>query len=145
MVWVGSRVTSSIAQDHKFWQFFKTKKDKLPTRALWFQFIISSLLIITGTFEQILIYCGILLTISSMVTVFGVFKLRRQNRKNSKSGYRSPLFPIFQIVFICLSLWMITYAVLNKPSETLVGLINVLLGLLTYLWSYKLDNRIKDE
>lgn len=142
MVWVGSRVTSSIANDHRFWSFFKTKENKLPNRALWLQFVISALLILTGTFEQILIYCGILLTISSMVTVFGVFKLRRQNINNSKSGYKSPMFPIFQIVFISLSLWMIIYGILNKPYETLLGFTNIFLGLLTYLWSYKLNNRI---
>lgn len=137
MVWVGSRVTSSIAQDHRFWQYFKAKKNNIPNRALWFQFGISALLIITGTFEQILIYCGILLTISSMVTVAGVFKLRYQNSENQVHGYKSPLFPIFQIVFIILSLWMIVYVFINNPSETLLGFINIFIGLMTYMWSNK--------
>jgi len=141
MVWVGSRVTSSIAQNHRFWYFFKTKEDRLPKKALWFQFIISALLIITGTFEEILIYCGVLLTISSMVTVFGVFKLRYQKHNNSKNAYKSPMFPIFQMIYIGLSLWMIFYAFLNKPTETLFGFTNIFLGLLTYLWSYKLNNK----
>lgn len=141
MVWVGSRVTSSIANDHKFWQYFKTSQKHLPKKALWFQFLISALLIITGTFEQILIYCGILLTVSSVVTVFGVFKLRIQNRSQAQSGYKSPFFPIFQIVFITLSLWMIVYAFINKPTETLIGLGNIFLGLVTYLWSNKLKNK----
>lgn len=137
MVWVGSRVTSSIAQDYRFWQYFKAKKNNIPNRALWFQFGISALLIITGTFEQILIYCGILLTISSMVTVAGVFKLRYQNSENQVHGYKSPLFPIFQIVFIILSLWMIVYVFINNPSETLLGFINIFIGLMTYMWSNK--------
>ncbi len=137
MVWVGSRVTSSIANDYGFWSFFKSEENKIPHRALWFQFAISALLIITGTFEQILIYCGVLLTISSMVTVFGVFKLRNQAGKTSKNGYQSPLFPIFQIIFIGLSLWMVVYAFLNKPLETLLGFSNIFVGLLTYLWSDK--------
>lgn len=141
MVWVGSRVTSSIAQNHRFWYFFKTKEGRLPKKALWFQFIISALLIITGTFEEILIYCGVLLTISSMVTVFGVFKLRYQKHNNSKNAYKSPMFPIFQVIYIGLSLWMIFYAFLNKPTETLFGFTNIFLGLLTYLWSYKLNNK----
>lgn len=141
MIWVGSRVTSSIGKDHRFWYFFKVKENKLPNRALWFQFALSALLIITGTFEQILIYCGVLLTVSSMVTVCGVFKLRRQKLNNSKTGYKSPLFPVFQILYISLSLWMIFYAFLNKPTETLLGFTNIFLGLLTYLWSYKLDKK----
>jgi APA family basic amino acid/polyamine antiporter len=143
MVWVGSRVTSSIANDHHFWSYFKSKENKIPNRALWFQFAISALLILTGTFEQILIYCGVLLTISSLVTVLGVFKLRNQRAKTSKSRYKSPLFPIFQIVFIGLSLWMVIYAFLNKPTETLLGFSNIFVGLLTYLWSDTLNNRKK--
>lgn len=143
MIWVGSRVTSSIANDHRFWQYFKTSQNGIPQKALWFQFLISALLIITGTFEQILIYCGILLTISSMATVFGVFKLRHQNRKHPQSGFQSPLFPFFQVVFIILSLWMIVYAFINKPSETLVGFINILLGFITWLWSNKLSKNFK--
>lgn len=141
MVWVGSRVTSSIAKDHRFWYFFRAKENKLPHRALWFQFVISTLLILTGTFEQILIYCGVLLSISSMVTVFGVFKLRRQNRRNSNSDYKSPLFPVFQIVYIGLSLWIVLYAFLDKPTETLLGFINIFLGLITYFWSTKFNTR----
>ncbi len=135
MVWIGSRVTSSIARDHQFWFFFKQKANELPTRALWFQFVISALMIITGTFDQILIYCGVLLTISSMVTVFGVFKIRLQHLNKSKNAYKSPLFPILQIIYIGLSLWMIFYAFLNKPVETLLGFSNLFLGLITYYMS----------
>lgn len=146
MVWVGSRVTSSIAKDHRFWSFFKSEKNNIPKRALWLQFGISSLLILTGTFEQILIYCGILLTISSVTTVIGVFKLRYQQKNIQTDKFRSPLFPLFQIVFIILSLWMIVYALINSPFEVIVGFGNILIGFLTYWWSNKLNhNHLKLE
>ncbi|WP_236979140.1 APC family permease [Membranihabitans maritimus] len=140
MVWVGSRVTSSIAKDHRFWNYFKVQKNNIPQKALWLQFAISALLITTGTFEQILIYCGILLTISSMTTVLGVFKLRYQRKDTPSDRYKSPLFPFFQIVFIILSLWMIIYAFINSPYEIIVGFLNILLGFITYLLSERLYN-----
>lgn len=140
MVWVGSRVTSSIAKDYPFWKFFRSNKDVIPRRALWLQFAISALLILTGTFEQILIYCGILLTISSMATVIGVFKLRYRYKNIPADNYKSPLFPLFQIVFIILSLWMIAYAFLNSPVEILIGFGNILLGLATYFVSNKMNH-----
>jgi APA family basic amino acid/polyamine antiporter len=143
MVWVGSRVTSAIAKDHPFWNYFKAEKNNIPQKALWLQFAISALLILTGTFEQILIYCGILLTISSMATVIGVFKLRYQYKKTETDSYKSPLFPLFQIVFIILSLWMIVYAFVNSPFEVLVGFGNILLGLVTYLVSKRMNNNLK--
>lgn len=146
MVWVGSRVTSSIANDYRFWRYFKIQKNSIPQRALWLQFAISALLIVTGTFEQILIYCGILLTISAMATVLGVFKLRYQYKKTETDRFKSPLFPLFQIVFITLSLWMIVYAFINNPFETIVGSTNILLGLMTYLWGKKLNkNNLKTK
>ncbi|MGB7396078.1 MAG: APC family permease, partial [Pricia sp.] len=141
MVWVGSRVTSSIAEDYRFWNYFEIQKDNIPRRALWLQFAISTLLILTGTFEQILIYCGILLTISSMATVVGVFKLRYQNKKTQDGRYKSPLFPFFQLIFITLSLWMIVYAFINSTFEIIVGFGNILLGFLTYWLSNQLDSR----
>ncbi|SDE12681.1 amino acid/polyamine/organocation transporter, APC superfamily [Pricia antarctica] len=143
MVWVGSRVTSSIAKDHRFWRYFKPKKNTIPQKALWLQFAISAFLILTGTFEQILIYCGILLTISSMATVLGVFKLRYSYKKTQTHRYKSPLFPLFQIIFIILSLWMIVYAFINSPVEIIVGFGNLLIGFLTYWWSIQLNKNSK--
>ena len=136
MVWVGPRVTLSIAKEHRLWSYFQTQENGIPNRALWLQFGISALLLLTGTFEQIMIYCGILLTASSLMTVLGVFKLRKQNQQIK--GFKSPLFPLFQIVFILLSVWMITYAFINNPFETILGMSNLLIGTGTYFWSKKL-------
>lgn len=136
MVWVGPRVTSSIAKEHRLWSYFQTQENGIPKRALWLQFGISALLLLTGTFEQIMIYCGILLTASSLMTVLGVFKLRKQNQQ--RIGFKSPLFPLFQIVFILLSVWMIVYALINNPLESALGMSNLLIGTGTYFWSKKL-------
>ena len=136
MVWVGPRVTLSIAKEHRLWSYFQTQENGIPKRALWLQFGISALLLLTGTFEQIMIYCGILLTASSLMTVLGVFKLRKQNQQ--RIGFKSPLFPLFQIVFILLSVWMIVYALINNPLETALGMSNLLIGTGTYFWSKKL-------
>jgi len=80
-----------------------------------------------------------------MATVLGVFKLRYQNKKTQTGSYKSPLFPLFQIVFIILSLWMIIYAFMNSPFEILVGFGNILLGLATYLIIIKMNNNLKTK
>lgn len=150
MVWVGPRVTSSIANDHPLWGFFKNNSKGIPVNALWFQGILSALLLITGTFEQIIIYCGILLNISALLTVTGVFKLRlnaRRLKKNNpdadkgEKGYKSPWYPFFQIVFICLCLWIIVFTFINKPVETMLGIGNLLVGLITYYISMLIKKR----
>jgi APA family basic amino acid/polyamine antiporter len=132
MVWIGSRVTASIAAEYKLWHFFRQKENKVPIRALILQGIISAFLIITGTFEQIMVYCGILLTVSSLLVVIGVFVLRYRNKKTVQT-FRAPLFPLFQIIFILASIAMIVFACLTEIKEIMLGLLHVGLGLITYI------------
>lgn len=141
MVWVGPRVTSSMASQHRFWNYFRTKNNEIPKKALWLQFAISFILITTGTFEQIMIYCGVLLTLSTMLVVWAVFILRYKKQYKHTDAYRSPLFPIFQILYLLLSIWMIVYATINHPLETTVGLLNVFIGLVTYFLGKKLQKK----
>ncbi|MAX82329.1 MAG: amino acid permease [Crocinitomicaceae bacterium] len=138
MVWVGARVTSSIAREHRLWHYFQADQDAVPYKALWLQFGISTFLLLTGTFEQIMIYCGILLSLSAMMTVIGVFFLRSQKKFRSEQGYKSPFFPLFQLLFILLSLWMVVFAFIQNTYETLLGMTNIAIGLGTYVWSKKL-------
>src|SRR5690625_5458057 len=104
------------------------KEQNVPYRDLWLQFFLTSILLITGTFEQILIYCGVLLTLSSMMTVAGGIILRVQNEKGSSDAYKSPFFPLFHIIFIILALWMVIYAFVDKPFESIEGLGILFLG-----------------
>lgn len=126
MTWVGPRVTASIAREHYLWRYFAANAKGIPVKSLWLQFAISALLLVTGTFEQIMIYCGILLTLSTLLVVAGVFFLRR--RKQTESGYKSPLFPLFQVLFIGISLWIIVFALIRNPYETFIGLSNLVVG-----------------
>ncbi len=137
MVWVGPRVTASISERHHLWRYFRNNPKGIPVKALWLQFAISSILIITGTFNQIMIYCGILLTFSSLLVVVGVFILRYRNKEKEIEGYKSPLFPFFQILFAIVAAWMIIFAFYNNTYESLIGLINLLIGLITYFISTK--------
>lgn len=130
MVWVGARITSSMATGHAFLSWFQSKTGHVPVRALWLQGTISCLLILTGTFEQILVYCSILITLSSMLVVIGVFRLRSVGSK--ENAFRSPAFPFFQVLYLILTSWVVVFAFSEKPLESLAGLLNVALGIATY-------------
>ncbi|MBB4035345.1 APA family basic amino acid/polyamine antiporter [Dysgonomonas hofstadii] len=138
MVWVGPRVTASIAKEYSLWKYFKDNAKGIPVKALWLQFLISVILILSGTFEQIMIYCGVLLSVSCLLVVIGTFILRVKNKDSLSKGFKSPLFPLFQIFFIVISLWMIGFAFFNNPIECIIGLSNILLGLATYFLSIRL-------
>jgi APA family basic amino acid/polyamine antiporter len=137
MVWVGSRVSRAIGEDYKLWTFLgKTNKNKIPVNALWLQLGITVLLILTGTFEIILIYSGILLQIFVSLSVIGVFILRK--KFDNENAFKSPFFPIPQIVFLIISSWIIIYLSIEQPMEYLIGAGILFLGTITYLINKKI-------
>jgi len=80
-----------------------------------------------------MVYSGFVLQLFAALAVAAVFVLRRKNK--TKSGFRSPFFPIPQIIFLMLSAWVLIYLVIAQPMETGLGLLNLVLGLM----AYKLD------
>jgi len=138
MVWVGPRVVAKMGQDFRSWKIFSVTRRGLPVRALGLQWFLTIVLLVTGTFDQILVYCGILLSLSSMLTVMGVFVIRRRKRPE-KSHFKSPLFPFFQIFFVLVSVWMIIFTAIDRPWEVTLGLLNLALGGFFYYLDKKMN------
>ncbi|MDJ0646215.1 MAG: amino acid permease [Flavobacteriaceae bacterium] len=131
MVWAGPRVTQVMAEDHQLWQWFSKKTTtKIPLRAIWLQTTITLLLLLSGTFEQVLIYSGFVLQLFAALAVAGVFVARIKNKDDK--GFRSPLFPIPQVIFLICSIWVLMYLLFAQPLETGLGLLNLVVGFLAY-------------
>jgi len=142
MIWAGPRVTQVMGEDHKLWRWFSKKTNvKVPIRAIWLQTAITLILLFTGTFEQVIIYSGFVLQLFAALAVAAVFVVRRKNR--FKSGFRSPFFPIPQLIFFVLSCWVLVYLMLAQPFETGLGLLNVLVGFIVYKLDDVYTNRSK--
>ena len=117
--------------DYQIWNFLKKDNQHgIPVRAIWFQAAISITLIISGRFEQVLLYSGFLLQIFTTITVASLFILRQ--KKQPHPYYKSPFYPILQIIFIGISIWMVFYMIGDRPQESLWGAINLIIGLITY-------------
>lgn len=138
MIWVGARVTSCMAADNYLWRYFKSGKNNIPQRALWLQFLLTATLIITGTFEQIMVYCGFLLTLCSMLVVAAVLILRRNKTQEPSLHFKSPLYPVTQIFYLVVSSWIVVYALKNHPLESIFGIVNLVIGLISYFISRRL-------
>ncbi|MBQ0736172.1 APC family permease [Aquimarina celericrescens] len=144
MVWAGPRVTQVMAEDHQLWRLFSKKtKNKVPINAIWLQTVITLLLLLTGTFEQVMIYSGFVLQLFAALAVAGVFVARKKNK--SKIGFRSPFFPIPQIIFLVLSLWVLIYLLFAQPLETGLGLLNLVLGFLVYKFDGFYGKKVSDS
>ena len=139
MVWVGPRVTKALGEDYGIWApLARVSKNGLPIRAIWLQWAISVGLILTGSFEQVLLYSGFVLQAFSMLAVIGLLNLRR--KRPELTGYNSPGYPYVQIIFLLFGTWVLVFMLRDRPEESVYGLLNLGLGAITYFW-----NKLKTE
>lgn len=137
MVWVGPRVTKTLAEDYRLWRpLSQVNANGIPVRATWLQWAISVTLIVTGSFEEVLLYSGFILQAFSMLAVIGMIRLRMSDP--GKPGYNSPGYPYIQIAFLLFGSWILIFMIYDRPVESFYGLLNLAVGALTYWYSLKM-------
>ena len=137
MTWIGPRVTMSMGEDHWLLRFLGRKNTYgVPANAVVIQLLIVNLLLLTRSFEQVVIYIQFALLLCSLLTVIGVFVLR-STRPNISRPYRIWLYPIPPIVFAVITIWMMIYLLVSKTGEAIAGLVTALVGFLLYFCAGK--------
>jgi basic amino acid/polyamine antiporter, APA family len=134
MVWAGPRVTQVIGEDISLFKLLsKRNQYGVPIYAMCLQLAIVIFLTISSTFEAVITYLGFTLTLSSSITVLGVF-VHRIRFPNILRPYRTWGYPITPLIFLAISAWMLVFIFRDKPAESLAGLGTILLGIPIYLW-----------
>ena len=67
------------------------------------QSLIAGLMILTSSFDYILRYVGLTLSIVSILTVFGIFKLRKQKLSGD---FKLRGYPFVPVIFILINVAM---------------------------------------
>jgi len=130
-LWVGSRIVYAMANEHSLWKPLAIKnKNGIPVCALWALAVISVLLTLTGSFEQILLYSSFVLQLMGTLTVASLIFVQRKD-----DTFKSPFRPFSQIVYIIFSTWAIFYVLMERPYESLIGLGIVATGVVTYFFN----------
>lgn len=129
---LGPRVYYRMAKDGYFFKSISAihPKFKVPSNAVYLQCAIAIVLVLSGTFEQILTYMGFSLGIFPIIAVAGVFKLRRQN----KSVLKLPGFPVIHIVFMLVGVTMLVLAYFERPWESTIAVLTALSGIPVFYW-----------
>ncbi len=144
MAWIGSRITKAMADDLKNLRFFgRTNRQNTPYVALLLQAFIISALILTSTFEAILVYIQFSLLLCSFLTVLGLIVLRFREPRLTRP-YRVWFYPITPVVFLAMTLYMMYRVLLEKPTESILGLLTVLAGLIVYFFSRNTDSPLPE-
>jgi basic amino acid/polyamine antiporter, APA family len=146
MILAGPRVMQSMGKDIKQLKWFAiSNKNNVPYVAVIFQSVISIVLVLNSSFESLITYVGFTLNLFTFLTVLGVFILRYK-RTDVKSSFKTPLFPLPPLLFLIIIGWILYSIVIDKPMESLLGLGTVLLGLVVYFLTQKLDkNKIQNN
>lgn len=132
MVLTGPRVTQVIGEDIPVFKILAKKNAKgIPVTAILFQLAIVLFFVITSTFESVITYLGFTLTLSSFLTVLGVFVYRVRYPEVLRP-YKTWGYPITPIIFLGISIWILIFVFQGKPIESLAGLGTIALGLPVY-------------
>jgi len=137
MTWIGPRVTMSMGEDHWLLRFLGRKNAyAVPANAVIVQLLIVNLLLLTRSFELVVVYIQFALLLCSLLTVVGVFVLRA-TRPSIARPYRVWLYPMPPLIFAAITVWMMIYLLRSKPIESIAGLVTATAGFLLYFCAGK--------
>ena len=141
MILAGPRVLKVIGDDFHMLRFLgHVNVHGVPYVAVAALCLMTILLILSGTFEAVLVFTGFTLSLNTLITVLGVFVLRSRRPADSLP-FRVPLYPLPPLVFTALTIWTLTFILIERPIEGLLGLAIVLTGLALYFVSRRMSHR----
>ena len=127
MVMAGPRVYARMAADGYLPRWFRAG-DGPPRGSILLQGILACILLWTSTFESLLTYIGFTLSLSTAATVAGLVRLRwREGDRVQVPGW-----PWTPAVFLFSVVGTLVFAIVQRPSESAVGFLTVLVGVLAW-------------
>ncbi len=140
-VFVGPRITQVMGEDYHALKILgKKAANGLAINAFIFQLFIMLTLIYSSSFEQVMIYAGFTLNLITTLTVAGVFVLRKRAPQMARP-YKTWGYPVTPLIFLVMSVWTLTFVMIDKPKESSIGLGIVVAGILLYFLNSKIVSR----
>jgi APA family basic amino acid/polyamine antiporter len=133
MIMTGPRIYYAMAKDGVFFKGLgRVNADYgSPGRAIFLQAMIAGFMVVTASFDQLLLYVGFTLSLFSMLTVMGLIRLRCRGDA-PLVRYRTIGYPLTPLLFVLGSLWIIFFSIKNRPLTCVYGFGTVVLGVLLY-------------
>lgn len=133
MTMIGPRVYFAMARDNLFFKMAAriSPTFQTPMMAILLQAVLAMLYILTGTYESISFFMQYALSIFPVLTVLGLFLLRKNNPE-LKSKYRTPFFPALPLFFAFFSVAMMFLAYREWTETSQIAIGAVLLGVPIY-------------
>lgn len=129
-LFIGPRVYFAMARDGLFFRFAARihPRYRTPGLAIATQGVCAVLMILTGTFEQLLTYIGFALGIFPWLAVAGVILLRRR-QPGRKRPYHVPGYPLVPLYYLLATAYILGAALVARPLPSLLAILTVAAGL----------------
>jgi APA family basic amino acid/polyamine antiporter len=134
-VLTGPRIYYAMAEDKVFWQRLKKLHPSYntPHVAIISQAVVACILVILGTFNQLLSYVVFVMLLSSVASGVALFILRRRY-PDIHRPYRTWGYPVIPLIFVGSYAWIAFQIGYSKPFLSLLGVMITFAGLPFYLW-----------
>ena len=134
LILAGARVYYAMSKDGIFFsKVGELNKKGVPANGLIFQGIWASLLCLSGTYGQLLDYVIFAVLIFYVLTISGIFVLRKK-RPDMERPYRAFGYPVIPVIYILLASLIMFILLIYKPEYTWPGLAIVLFGIPVYYY-----------
>ena len=135
MVLAGPRVYYAMAQDGQFFARLGRvhPRFRTPVAAIVAQSVWAGVLVLTGTFEQLVAYTGFAVVLFAGVAVTAVFVLRRR-APQAPRPFRAWGYPAAPFVFAAASALMVGNAIWRDPGPSAAGLLIIAAGVPVHLF-----------
>lgn len=139
MILTGPRVYYAMAKDNVFPRLFAqvNRGSHTPANAIWLQAAIAIAMIVTTTYDKLLIYIGFTLSLFSLFAVLGLLVVRVRNNESSRPAldqYRTWGYPATPLVFIGGQVWIIYYSLTAQQGPAIWGLMTIGIGVIFYVY-----------
>jgi APA family basic amino acid/polyamine antiporter len=134
---VAPRVYYAMARDGLFFKAVAEVSPRFgtPARAILIQAVLACVLVLLGTFNQVVAYLIFVTVLFVAFTVAALFVLRR--RPAPDGTYRTTGYPVTPLVFLVLVAVLLFLLASNNPREAGLGAVVVALGLPVYLLGFR--------
>ena len=131
----GPRVFLAMAQDRCFFKSMRYihPRYRVPTKAIVWQGIWSSLLCLSGTYQDLFEYVVFALVIFWAATGLAVIILRSKQPETPRP-YKAWGYPVLPILFVLINLGIFLNTIWAQPHKSLIGLIILVAGIPAFLY-----------
>jgi APA family basic amino acid/polyamine antiporter len=134
LVMTGPRVYEAMGRDYRrLATLARRRPGRGPLSAIVLQSVLAAAMVATATFDALLTFVGLGLSVFAALTVAGVFVLRRREPGLARP-YRTVGYPVTPIVFLALAAWSIVYTVVERPGAALGTAVTVAMGGVVFGW-----------